>query len=57
MELRREHEALTKERAELTDLLASDRKQWNKVGRDLRRVRDILARSPSAAAAPPSPPR
>ena len=46
MELRREHEALTKERAEIADLLASDRKQWNKVGRDLRRVRDILGKEP-----------
>ena len=46
MELRREHEALTAEQAELNELLASDRKQWAKVARDLRAVRTQLAKTP-----------
>ena len=46
MELRREHEALTTERAELSDVLASDKKQWAKVARDLRKVRETLGKPP-----------
>ena len=46
MELRREHEQLTRERADLNELLASDRKQWAKVARDLRKVRETLAKAP-----------
>ena len=38
MELRRERDALMKERAELDALLASDRKQWKRIGEDLRKV-------------------
>jgi topoisomerase IV subunit A len=46
MELRREHESLTAERAELNELLASDKKQWAKVGKDLKKVREALAKPP-----------
>ena len=46
MEIRREHEALTAERAQLTALLESEKKQWAKVSADLRRVRDVLGRAP-----------
>ena len=46
MELRREHAELTTERAELDDLLGSDRKQWAKVAKDLRTVRTALAKPP-----------
>ena len=49
MELRREHAALTAERADLNELLASDRKQWAKVARDLRTVRTQLAKPPFGA--------
>jgi topoisomerase-4 subunit A len=49
MELRREHEALTAEHADLTALLASDRKQWAKVAGDLRQVRTALAKPPFGA--------
>jgi topoisomerase-4 subunit A len=38
MELRRERDDLLKERAELEDLLASDRLQWKRIGRELRDV-------------------
>jgi topoisomerase IV subunit A len=38
MELKRERDALMKERAELESLLASDRKQWKRIGEDLRKV-------------------
>ena len=46
MEIRREHDALTKEREGLAGLLASDKKQWAKVADDLRKVREILAKNP-----------
>jgi topoisomerase-4 subunit A len=42
MELRREHAELTEERAGLNALLDSDKKQWAKVGDDLRAVRETL---------------
>jgi topoisomerase-4 subunit A len=42
MELRREHAELTEERAGLNTLLDSDKKQWAKVGDDLRAVRETL---------------
>lgn len=45
MEIRREHEALTKEREGLAGLLASDKKQWAKVADDLRKVRETLAKT------------
>jgi topoisomerase-4 subunit A len=45
MELRREHAALTEERAGLSAVLASDRKQWAKVADDLRTVRETLAKN------------
>ena len=47
MEIRREHEALTKEREGLAGLLASDKKQWAKVADDLRKVRETLAKTPA----------
>ncbi len=46
MELRREHEALSAEKAGLEALLGSDKLQWKKVGQDLRAVRDRLAADP-----------
>jgi topoisomerase-4 subunit A len=45
MELRREHAALTEERAGLSAVLASDKKQWAKVADDLRTVRETLAKN------------
>ncbi len=38
MELRREYDALLKERAGLEDLLASDGKQWKRIGEELAEV-------------------
>ncbi len=49
MELRREHDALTAEKAGLDALLASDKLQWRKVADDLRRVRDQIAKTPALA--------
>ncbi len=49
MELRREHAALSAEKAGLEALLGSDTLQWKKVGDDLRRVRDQLASNPALA--------
>ena len=49
MELRREHAALSAEKAGLEALLGSDKLQWKKVGDDLRRVRDRIAADPSLA--------
>jgi topoisomerase-4 subunit A len=43
MELRREHDALSAEQADLQDLLASEPRQWAKVGEDLRAARKALA--------------
>jgi topoisomerase-4 subunit A len=44
MEIRREHDALTKEREGLQGLLDSEKKQWAKVGEDLRAVRKIMTK-------------
>ncbi|MHB8285403.1 MAG: DNA topoisomerase IV subunit A [Caulobacteraceae bacterium] len=44
MEIRREHDALTKERDGLQGLLDSEKKQWAKVGEDLRNVRKIMTK-------------
>ncbi len=44
MELRAERDALTKERAGLSDLLDSDRLQWNRIGRDLDDVRKLFGK-------------
>ena len=43
MELRREHDDLIAEQADLRDLIASDKRQWAKVGDDLRATRKALA--------------
>jgi topoisomerase-4 subunit A len=42
MELRREHAALSKERDEIAGLIGSDRRQWKRVGDDLKRVLAVL---------------
>ena len=49
MELRREHDALSAEKAGLEALLGSDKLQWKKVGEDLRKVRDLIAKTPELA--------
>src|SRR6201996_3107604 len=46
MELRREHAELTAERDQINALLGSDKKQWDKVAKDLRKVREILGKAP-----------
>ncbi|KPQ03353.1 MAG: topoisomerase IV subunit A ParC [Rhodobacteraceae bacterium HLUCCA12] len=38
IELRKERDDLLKERAELDDLLASERRQWKRIGEELRKV-------------------
>jgi topoisomerase-4 subunit A len=40
MEIKREHESLTKERKELKALLASEDKQWKKIGNEIKALRD-----------------
>ena len=47
MELRREHETLSKEKAGLEALLGSDKLQWRKVADDLRAVRKQMAKTPA----------
>ncbi|MDQ3124793.1 MAG: DNA topoisomerase IV subunit A, partial [Pseudomonadota bacterium] len=42
MEIRREHEKLSAERDGLNTLLGSERRQWTRVGEELRKVREIL---------------
>ena len=50
MALRREYDALLKERAELEDLLASDRLQWKRIASELAEVRTRFgAASPGGA--------
>jgi len=44
MELKREHEALTKERAGLIDLLASDKLQWKTISSELKAVQKNFGR-------------
>jgi topoisomerase IV subunit A len=44
MELNAERDALTKERADLADLLANDRRQWKRVGSDLNEVRKLYGK-------------
>src|SRR5581483_7339397 len=39
-EIRREHEALTKERKELKALLASEDKQWKTIGEEIKALKD-----------------
>ncbi|MCX8508160.1 MAG: DNA topoisomerase 4 subunit A, partial [Rhodobacteraceae bacterium] len=45
MELKREHDALLKERAGLEDLLASDARQWSKVAAELKDVQKTFGHS------------
>jgi topoisomerase-4 subunit A len=45
MELNAERDALTKERADLADLLDSERRQWKRIGRDLDEVRKLYGKS------------
>ena len=40
LELRKEHDALLKERADLDDLLQSESRQWKRIGEELAAVRD-----------------
>ena len=40
MEIKREHDALTKERAELESLLGSDKKRWKSIAREIGAIRD-----------------
>jgi topoisomerase-4 subunit A len=47
MEIRREHAALSEERAGLTGMLESDKLQWKLVGVGLRDVRTALAKDPA----------
>jgi topoisomerase-4 subunit A len=39
MELRREHDALETERQGIVKLLGSDKEQWNRIARDIRKIR------------------
>ena len=43
MEIRREHEALTEERADINALLNSTRRQWTKVGKELKEAREVFS--------------
>jgi topoisomerase-4 subunit A len=45
MELNAERDALTKERADLADLLDSDRRQWKRIGKELDEVRKLYGKS------------
>jgi topoisomerase-4 subunit A len=50
MELNAERDALTKERADLADLLDSDRRQWKRVGKDLNEVRKLYGKATALGA-------
>jgi topoisomerase IV subunit A len=50
MELNRERDALMKERADLADLLDSERRQWKRVGADLNEVRKLYGRATALGA-------
>ncbi|AZL58821.1 DNA topoisomerase IV subunit A [Tabrizicola piscis] len=50
MELNAERDALTKERADLADLLDSDRRQWKRVGKDLNDVRKLYGKATALGA-------
>jgi topoisomerase IV subunit A len=50
MELNRERDALMKERADLADLLDSDRRQWKEIGRELGEVRKLYGKSTALGA-------
>ncbi|WP_284165992.1 DNA topoisomerase IV subunit A [Frigidibacter sp. SD6-1] len=44
MELRREYDALLKERADLEDMLASEARQWKKIGQELAEVQKTFGK-------------
>ncbi|MFN5997457.1 MAG: DNA topoisomerase IV subunit A [Paracoccaceae bacterium] len=50
MELNAERDALTKERADLADLLDSDRRQWKRIGKDLDEVRKMYGKATTLGA-------
>ncbi len=50
MELNAERDALQKERADLADLLESDRRQWKRVGQDLNEVRKLYGKATAMGA-------
>jgi topoisomerase-4 subunit A len=43
MEIRREHDSLTKERKELKSLLASGDKQWKRIGEEIKALKEAFA--------------
>ncbi|MCX7286109.1 MAG: DNA topoisomerase IV subunit A [Rhodobacterales bacterium] len=50
MELNRERDALMRERADLADLLESDRRQWKRVGQDLNEIRKLYGKATALGA-------
>ena len=50
MELNRERDALMKERADLADLLESERRQWKRIGSDLNEVRKLYGKATALGA-------
>ncbi len=50
LELNAERDALTRERADLADLLDSDRRQWKRVGFDLNEVRKLYGKATALGA-------
>jgi topoisomerase-4 subunit A len=50
MELNAERDALMKERADLADLLESERRQWKRVGADLNEVRKLYGKGTALGA-------
>ncbi len=50
MELNAERDALTRERADLADLLLSDRRQWKRIGKDLNEVRKLYGKATALGA-------
>jgi topoisomerase-4 subunit A len=50
MELNAERDALTKERADLADLLDSERRQWKRIGKELDEVRKVYGKGTALGA-------
>jgi topoisomerase-4 subunit A len=50
MELNAERDALTKERADLADLLDSERRQWKRIGKELDEVRKLYGKGTALGA-------
>jgi topoisomerase-4 subunit A len=50
MELNAERDALMKERADLADLLDSERRQWKRIGKDLEEVRKLYGKGTTLGA-------